>query len=194
MANTCSIVKNPPYIVNFLATVRIPAGYKIQAIPNYDLYLTLDSTNVKTDRLFENKEVIVTIGTDVNGNPITMPCTTKIIKLDLHGTLYSNLVVSTFETVNAVTAQSLTAFSGINAIPIDTVLGYACPDCDFPDDALFGYTTELTKLDEFIITASGTQIFYNPADPEEFFEALSDATTSQVIQVPYTLTITPSSI
>lgn len=192
MPSVCNVTKNAPTKINFLATIRVPVGYKLVEPPEYNLYLTLDSTNLKTDAVVELKESIIIIEKDAQGNPTrTLNCSSKIAKVNVHGSIYYNLVVSKFKTAQALDNSEFTAFSSNDVLPVDAVLGYACAECDFPPDSLYGFDVKLTKLPEFITTHSGTQIFYNPETPEEFYAALADANESEVIQVPYTITITP---
>lgn len=191
MAASCNVSKNPPSKLNFLASVKIPVGYRLVNPPEYNLYLTLDSTNLKTDTVFEFVDSIIVIERDATGNPTrTLPCSSKVARVTVHGTIYYNLVISKFQTAQSLDAAEFTGFSSNDVVPVNITLGYACAECDFPSDALYGFKVDITKLDEFVTTHSGTQIFYNPQSPDEFYAALAEPNDSEVIQVPYTITIT----
>lgn len=189
MGIPCTINPAAPSVFTFLATVRIPLGYIITEPPIYNLHLTLDSNNLRKELSIELKNS--TIYLDDSDPSKVLNCFSKVYKVELHGPVYYNVVIERFQTAQNLDPSKYTAFSSADAININTDLGYSCYECDFPSDIQTHFTTSITQGTEFVITSDGSIIPHNPLDPDPFFAALKDPNSSQTIQIPYTLTITP---
>ncbi|MGL4346057.1 MAG: hypothetical protein ACRCTE_12745 [Cellulosilyticaceae bacterium] len=187
----CALNPSKPTVITFVATVPIPIGYILTNPPLYELHLTLDSNHLHTTLTIELKDSIITLNNSDPTNPQTLSCLSKVYKLSLQGSILYNLVIERFQTFKNLDPAKFTAFSSNNIVNVDAELGYSCYECDFLNDINTRYTTDIIKGTEFVITDNASIIPYNPLEPEPFFDALSDPNSSQVIQVPYTLTITP---
>lgn len=190
MSIPCAINPADPSVFTFLASVRIPVGYVLIDPPIYNLHLTIDSSNLRTELEIDFKPS--TIYLDDTDPTKTLTCLSKIYKLEIHGAVYYNVVVERFQPAHNLDPAKYTAFSGDDTVNISADLGYSCYECDFPVGDEDHFTTIITKGTEFVVTDNGSIIPYNPQDPEPFFEALRNPNTSQMIQIPYTLTVTPT--
>ncbi|MGL5676378.1 MAG: hypothetical protein ACRDDX_08180 [Cellulosilyticaceae bacterium] len=188
----CTIIPNAPTVIPFVASILVPTGYVLVPEEIYLLHMTLDSSNLKVDTTIQLKPSTITIDDSNPQHPVVMNCFSKVYNFLLHGVLYYNLVAERFQTLQNADPSKVTALSTNNVIQVNTSLSHSCYECELPPLPSDLYKIDIVKGTEFVITNHAEIIPYNPLEPTPFFDALSDGTASQTIQVPYTLTITPS--
>lgn len=192
MNSFCNIYKNPPCNIKFLATVIIPAGYTLSDPLDYYIHLALSDKDLRIDPIYEPEECNMNPqGNCYNSPPQSTCCSPSLLVLNLHGALYANVAVSTFQPVDPITQPSETIFSSDSVIPVDVNLGYTCPNSTCSLQEFLSFNTTVSHAPEFLITNCGYEIFHLPNNPIPFFTALSNPNASRVIQIPYTITITP---
>lgn len=200
----CNIIATDPIITHFIARVTIPVGFCIAEPEDYGVFVTIDRGEINYNQLLVSKEATVIIepertitedGSSIDIDAVTMQCDVQIREFKIAGPLYYNTIIKGFKPKEFLEIPDETveptAFSNHDTILVDEALGYACLDCELQEGIFTGTTVELTNTSPFVITETGTQVFYNEANPTEFFDALNNSESTQVILIPYTLTITP---
>ena len=199
----CSIQRAPELKIQFMATVRIPVGFKVNVNPTeeqhkYQDYITIDRNALSVNIVEELRDADIDIPDFKNkGLTTKMACKSKIRVIKLVGPLFYNAIATGFiplasaqidDKEGEVIISPATAFSSSGTMEIDFDLGYMCYECLFDPGQITGFKVKLVEGEAFVITETGTKEPYNPAAPEAFL-ALLDGKGEKVIHYPFTIVI-----
>ena len=199
----CSIQRAPELKIQFMATVRIPVGFKVNVNPTeeqhkYQDYITIDRNALSVNIVEELRDADIDIPDFKNkGLTTKMACKSKIRVIKLVGPLFYNAIATGFiplasaqidDKEGEVIISPATAFSSSGTMEIDFDLGYMCYECLFDPSQITGFKVTLTEGEPFVIAETGVETPYKPENPAEFLAVL-DGKAEKVIHYPFTIVL-----